>query len=402
MSHNSEIMFDFDRAPVRQGTGSRKWDALDSVFGKGDILPLWIADMDFASPPAVAERLQARAAHPIYAYNTQDESLYEAFRAWVKQRHGWQVERDWLLVAPGVVPSVILAITALSKPGDGIIIQPPVYPPFFDSIRDNQRIIVENPLLDDNGYYTIDYVDLEKKLADPQNKLLLLCSPHNPVGRVWSREELAKVYALCRQYDVDVLADEIHSDLIYRQRRHTVFASLDETAAKASVTFMAGSKTFNLAGLNLSFIVVPCSRRRALLEAEFTRLHIRRNNLFGVLASEAAYSSGQAWLESVLAYLEANADTLVDFVNIRLPKLRVVKPEGTYLAWLDFRAYFADSKQLDAFLINRAGVGLNSGKNFGKQGEGFARLNFATQRTVLLEALQRIERALKLEFGENA
>lgn len=396
---NSTTDFDFDRQIARRGTGSRKWDALDSVFGSRDILPLWIADMDFASPPAVVQKLLERAAHPVYAYNTQEASLYQAFSDWVKRRHGWEIQQEWILLAPGVVPSVILSILALSQPGDGVIIQPPVYPPFFDSIRDNRRTIVENPLLDHDGYYTIDYADLEQKLANPNNKLLLLCSPHNPVGRVWSRSELAKVYELCQKYHVDVLADEIHSDLVYREHRHTVFASLGDPVCKQSVTFMAASKTFNLAGLNLSFIVAPCKRRRALIAAEFGRLHLRRNNLFGVLAAEAAYASGDAWLDALLAYLETNADILIEFVKTRLSKLRIVKPEGTYLAWLDFRAYFPGNKELHDFLVQKAKVGLNQGTTFGSQGEGFARLNFATQRSVLLEALQRIERALQLEFG---
>lgn len=386
--------FDFDRIIPRQGTGSRKWDAVDAVFGSADVLPLWIADMDFASPEAVTRRLIERASHPIYAYNTQDAALYQAFIDWVNRRHDWEFARESILLAPGVVPSIILSILALSEPGDGVIIQPPVYPPFFDSIKDNRRTIVENPLLQNNGRYEMDYDDLEQKLADPKNKLLLLCSPHNPVGRVWNKAELARVAELCQTYDVDVLSDEIHSDLVYRGHTHTVFAALGEAAAKRSVTFMAASKTFNIAGLNFSFIVAPCKRRRALIEAEINRLHIRRNNLFGVLATEAAYSEGDAWLDTLLMYLEANADTFVDFVNNRLPGVKAVKPEGTYLAWLDFSEYFADGNALDEFLVHKARVGLNSGRTFGRQGEGFARLNLATQRGILLEALTRIEQAL--------
>jgi cystathionine beta-lyase len=387
--------FDFNQIIPRKGTGSRKWDAVDTVFGSADVLPLWIADMDFASPEAVTRKLIERASHPIYAYNTQEASLYQAFINWVKRRHNWEIEQDWILLAPGVVPSIVLSILALSEPGDGVIIQPPVYPPFFDSIKDNQREIVENPLIENNGRYEIDYDDLEQKLADPKNKLLLFCSPHNPVGRVWTRAELSKVYELCQKYNVDVLSDEIHSDLVYSEHKHTVFASLGTPVCKQSVTFMAASKTFNVAGLNLSFSVVPCKRRRALIKAEINRLHLNRNNLFGVLASETAYAEGDSWLDGLLEYLEKNADTLVDFTEKRLPKVKVVKPEGTYLAWLDFRAYFSNAKELDDFLVQKAKVGLNSGKTFGRQGEGFARINLATQRSVLLEALVRIEKALE-------
>ena len=275
-----------------------------------------------------------------------------------------------------------------------MIIQTPVYPPFFDSIRDNERRIVENPLLKINGRYEIDFDDLERKLAEPRNKLLLFCSPHNPTGRVWSSEDLKQVYNLCRKYSVDVLSDEIHSDLVYTGRRHTVYASLGESVVKQSVTFMAASKTFNIAGLNLSFAIVPCQRRRGLINAWLTRLHLRRNNLFGVLASEAAYRDGEIWLESLLPYLEKNAETLVEFAQKRLPGIGVYKPEGTYLAWLDFRSCFSSAAELRKFLVHQAQVGFNSGEDFGVAGAGFARLNFATQRSTLLEALTRIERAL--------
>jgi cystathionine beta-lyase len=392
---NNTTTFDFDKIIPRQGTGSRKWDALDTVFGSEEVLPLWIADMDFASPEAVTAAIIERAQHPIYAYNIQEQSLYQAFSEWVKRHHAWEIEKDWILLAPGVVPSIILSIFALSEPGDGIIIQPPVYPPFFASIKDNGREVVENPLICSNGRYEIDFDDLEQKLANPQNKLLLFCSPHNPVGRVWNREELVRVYELCQTYKVDVLADEIHCDLVYKDHKHTVFASLGTPVCQQSVTFMAASKTFNIAGLNFSFIVVPCKRRRALIDGWLTKLHIRRNNLFGGLATEAAYRQGDAWLAALLAYLEENADTLSEFVQTRLPEVKVVRAEGTYLAWLDFRTYFKQAKELENFLVQKAKVGLNSGKNFGIQGEGFARINFATQRSVLLEALTRIEKALQ-------
>nr|WP_092072061.1 PatB family C-S lyase [Dendrosporobacter quercicolus]NSL48683.1 putative C-S lyase [Dendrosporobacter quercicolus DSM 1736]SDM36083.1 cystathione beta-lyase [Dendrosporobacter quercicolus] len=387
--------FDFDAVIPRQGTGCSKWDGVEKVFGSREVLPLWVADMDFAVPAAVTDKLIERSRHPIYAYNTQDESLYQAFIDWVKRRHGWEIETDWILVAPGVVPSIILSILALSEPGNGVIIQPPVYPPFFASIKDNERVIVENPLIENHGHYEIDFDDLEKKLADPNNKLLLFCSPHNPVGRVWTRAELSRVYELCQKYEVAVLADEIHHDLVYAGHRHTVFASLGESASKQSVTFMAASKTFNIAGLNFSFIVVPCQRRRSLIRRWFTRLHLNRNNLFGVAATETAYREGEAWLNCLLPYLEQNADTLVDFIQCRLPKIKVTKPEGTFLAWLDFRAYFTSAQALEQFLVYQAKVGLNPGRNFGRQGEGFARINFATQRSVLLEGLARIEKALQ-------
>lgn len=393
----NKITFDFDQIISRHGTGSVKWDALGKVFGSEDVLPLWVADMDFSTPEAVVAALQERASHPIYGYNTQEESLYQSIIDWVERRHGWKIEKDWILLASGVVPSIIFSILALSEPGDGVIIQPPVYPPFRASIKDNEREVVENPLLYNNGHYEIDFADLEKKLSNPKNKLLLLCSPHNPVGRVWTEEELRKIYELCQTYKVDVLSDEIHNDLVFASHQHTVFASLGTPACKQSVTFMAASKTFNVAGLNFSFILIPCKRRRALIQERMNRLHANRNNLFGVLATEVAYKEGDVWLDALLVYLEKNADTLVEFVRDRLPKVKVIKPEGTYLAWLDFRAYFTDGEELQNFLVHTAKVGLNPGSNFGDQGAGFARINFATQRSVLLEGLRRIEKALKFQ-----
>lgn len=393
---NSSAEFDFDQLIARRGTDSRKWDDIGSVFGSEAVLPLWIADMDFASPPAVAAKIRERAGHSVYAYNTRDRAPFsQAIIDWVRRRHDWNIEKEWIVQAPGVVPAIILSILALSKPGDGIIIQPPVYPPFFASIKDNHRNIVENPLISHNGYYEMDFADLEQKLANPDNKLLLLCSPHNPVGRVWTRDELDRVYQLCQTYQVDVLSDEIHSDLVYGGHKHTVFASLGTPVCHQSITFMAASKTFNIAGLNTSFIIVPCKQRRGLIETEINRMHLRRNNLFGVLATEAAYQAGEAWLDALLVYLEKNAAMLVDFMEARLPGVKVVKPEGTFLAWLDFRAYFNDAAGLSEFLVEQAKVGLNPGLAFGTQGAGFARLNFATRQSVVLEALTRIEKAIK-------
>ena len=381
--------FNFDTVISRQGTGSLKWEK----YGK-DVLPLWVADMDFASPEAVSRKMMERAGHPLYGYNTQDASLMESIVAWVKRRHGWEIEPEWIVPAPGVVTSVIVAMLALSKQGEGVIIQPPVYHPFFSIIRDNERETAENPLLFENGRYKIDFPHLEQMLADRNNKLLLLCSPHNPVGRVWTRDELTRVHQLCQRYEVDVLSDEIHCDVVYSGHKHTVFASLSTPVSESCITFMSASKTFNLPGLNCSFMVIPCRRRRALIDGWLNRLHIRRNNLFGVLATEAALRNGDDWLGALLSYLEENADTLVDFVRTRLPGVKVTKPEGTYLAWLDFRGRFTSATELDDFLTQKAKVGLNRGIAFGRQGEGFARLNFAVPRSRLLEALTRIEKAM--------
>ncbi len=389
-----KMAFDFDNVLERRGTGSRKWDGVQEVFGE-EVLPLWIADMDFSSPPAVAEALQERAAHPIYAYNTQEESLYDAIIEWNRRRHAWQIQREGLLLTPGVVPALTLAVYSFSKEGEGVIIQPPVYPPFFELVKENGRAVVENPLRLQNGRYEIDFADLEEKMANPNNTLLLLCSPHNPIGRVWSREELTAIQALARRYQVTILADEIHSDIVYRGRRHIPLASIEGGASDNIVTFMAASKTFNVAGLNLSYVVVPCPQKRKQLDNWIGRMHLRRNNLFSVLATEAAYRQGGEWLDALLPYLAANAEYAAQFLQERLPEVAMVKPEGTYLIWLDFNKYFSNSCELDRFMVQEANVGLNSGQSFGRQGEGFVRFNIATSRRILHEALERIERALK-------
>ncbi|MGA2991983.1 MAG: MalY/PatB family protein [Candidatus Korobacteraceae bacterium] len=381
--------FDFDTIIPRQGTGSLKWEKYEP-----DVLPLWVADMDFACPEAVSRALVERAAHPIYGYNTQSPALMESIVQWVKRRHHWEIEPEWILLSPGVINSIILSILALSQPGDGVIIQTPIYHPFFPVIRDNEREVAENPLILNNGRYEIDFDQLERTLAGRKNKLLLLCSPHNPVGRVWSRDELKTISELCQKYEVDVLSDEIHCDLVYAGHKHTPFATVASPDSEQCVTFMSASKTFNLPGLNCSYMIIPCRRRRALIDSWLNRLHLRRSNLFGVLATEAAFRHGEKWLDALLPYLNRNAETMADFVRTRLPGVNVIRPEGTYLAWLDFRKHFTSATELDEFLVHKAKVGLNRGTMYGRQGEGFARLNFATPRARLLEALTRIEKAL--------
>ena len=389
------MKYNFDKYIDRRNTDCEKWDGLEEEFGRKDLLAFWVADMDFPAPPEVLEAVHKKVDQGALGYPIMPKSLYDAIRLWEEKRHGWKFGNEAISWAPGVVAGLSFAVMALTKPGDGVIIQTPVYPPFFDAIRDNERKIVENPLVLTDGRYEIDFADLKQKLADPQNTMLLLCSPHNPSGRVWSQDELRRVRELCRQYDVEVLSDEIHSDLVYAGHRHTVFATLGGSAEEAGVTFMAASKTFNVAGLNLSFTVVPDSQRRAKIHAWINRVQIGRNNLFGVLGTEAAYRTGEVWLEEQLRYLAGNADSLVDFVQNRLPGVRVHKPEATYLAWLDFRDRFPNARKLRYFLAHQAEVGLNPGETFGSAGEGFARLNFATQRGNLLEALTRIEKALK-------
>lgn len=376
----------------RRGSGCRKWDGLEEIFGRNDILPFWIADMDFPAPPGVTEALARKAAHPVYGYHTLDNPFYTAAIDWLAGRHGWKVEREWLLLAPGVVPSLSVAIMALTGPDDQVIIQPPVYPPFFSVIAKTGRQIVENPLRSENGCYTMDFDDLERKIT-PKTKLLLLCSPHNPVGRVWREDELRRLDEICRRRGIAVLSDEIHCDLVFKGSKHIPSATLSPAAAANTVAFVSPSKTFNIAGTYISFIIIPDSGKRRKVAALMDALAIGGGNLFGVAAAEAAYRTGESWLEGLLAYLEDNAAFLAEFVYAKMPGVKTRKPEGTYLAWLDFREAIQPSA-LDAFLVHKAGVGLNSGTSFGAQGAGFARMNFACPRALLQEGLEKIAAAL--------
>lgn len=388
------MAYDFDSICDRRGTGCMKWDELGKRFGDDDILPLWVADMDFAIAPGIAAAVRAKADLPVYGYHTKEESFFQAAIDWQYRRHGWQPERRWLINTPGVVTSLSAAVLALTEPGDRVAIQPPVYPPFFAVVAKNGRQLVENPLRrEENGYYRMDLDDLEAKLKTGV-KTLILCSPHNPVGRVWTREELLALGELCLSYGVTVLADEIHSDLILAGHRHIPAASLGSALAANTVTFLSPSKTFNIAGTYTSLVAISDPAKLAKYRAFAEALDISAGNLFGLAAAEAAYRTGEDWLDELLPYLDANAAFLVAYVQEKMPAVKVRKPEGTYLAWLDFRTLFADHEDLKTFLVHEAKVGLNDGLTFGAAGRGFARLNFACPRALLAEGLDRISAAL--------
>ena len=386
--------FDFDAVIDRTGTSCRKWDARQEVFGTKDVLPMWIADMDLASPPAVAAALKKRAAHGVYGYPARLASYYDAFVKWADRRYNWRVDPAWMLATPGVVPAINAAILALTEPGDAVLIQPPVYPPFFSCPRLNGRVPLENPLREaTDGTWHMDFVDLEKKLAQ-KPKLMVLCSPHNPVGRLWNRSELEKVAELCLKYGVVVFSDEIHGDLLLNGGQHIPFASLGPEVAACTVTCTAPSKTFNIAGLYTSAVIASDPELHRKMSHMLSALDISGGNVFGVAAFEAAYNEGEEWLEELLPYLAANADILVEYVAKKIPRLRVVRPECTFLAWLDCRKLGLTQDELKQFFIQKARVGLNDGRTFGQQGFGFMRLNFGCSRRTLLEGLGRIEQAV--------
>lgn len=382
---------EFDRVIPRDGTASLKYDGRLSFFGARDVLPLWVADMDFAVPAAVRDALRARASHPIYGYTVYPESLHEALIDWLQKRHAWPVERDWIVWCPGVVPSLHAAIIALTSPDDKMIAQPPVYAPFLAAPRSAGRRLMPNPLKFKDGRYCFDLEHFERCAVDGA-RLLLLCSPHNPVGRVWQPEELQALLAICSRYGITVVSDEIHADLIYSGRRHTPLATLSDGTVKI-ITALAPSKTFNIPGLELSALIVPDEKDRTALAKAFGTLHVGAANPFSIAAFEAAYREGAEWLDRLLEYLEETSLFVRTFLQQHLPLVRPAAPEGTYLLWLDCRAMNLDDKQLEHFFVRQAGVGLSPGIIFGEQGSGFMRMNIAAPRSVIAEALEKIAKA---------
>ncbi|MBK9160053.1 MAG: pyridoxal phosphate-dependent aminotransferase [Nitrosomonadales bacterium] len=386
------MSIDFDRDVPRGGTASLKHDGRAAYFGTPDVLPMWVADMDFAAPEAVTRALAERAAHPVYGYTLHPDSLYDALIAWLEKRHGWTVPREWVMMAPGVVPSLFATVLACTRQGEGVIVQPPVYYPFFSAVTTNQRRLVQNELRLEAGRYRIDFEHLEQCAADGA-RLLLLCSPHNPVGRVWDRTELEELLRIARRHDMTILSDEIHADLVYPGERHTVLATLADDPGRI-ITAIAPSKTFNIPGLGLSCLIVSDAERRNALKQVFESLHVGNYNPFSIAAFEAAYRGGEEWLDSLLPYLRDTRDYVAGFVGEHLPGISVIPSEGTYLLWLDCRALGMADKQLREFFVQQAKVGMNPGTVFGNGGSGFMRLNIASPRHVVADALQRISNAL--------
>ncbi len=384
--------FDFETPLDRTGTASLKWDGRAGQFGTPDVLPLWVADMDFPAPPAVVRALTERAAHPVYGYTIFPDDLFEAMIAWLAVRHGWAIERDWVIMAPGVVPSLSAAVLALTAPGAGVVVQPPVYAPFFSVVRDNGRRVVENPLRLVDGTYRFDLDHLDRCGAEGA-RLLILCSPHNPVGRVWEADELADLLAVARRHRMVVLSDEIHHDLCYPGEVHCPLATLTEDPA-AVITALAPSKTFNIPGLNLSALVVPDPGQRRALRTVFSSFHVTASNPFGVTAFTAAYREGGPWRDALMRYLAGNRDLALDLVARQLPGIAAVRPQGTYLLWLDCRGLGLDDARLRDFFIRRAGLGLSPGTIFGTGGSGHMRLNLGAPRAPLERALGQLAAAL--------
>jgi cystathionine beta-lyase len=384
--------YDFDTYIERRGTSSMKWDLVGERFGDPDLLPYWVADMDFKSPPEVIEAIEDKLKHGVLGYPVVKESLIDSIVNWEKVRHGWSFDKSAVTWSPGVVGGLAFAIEAYTKPGDGIILQTPVYPPFYEIIEAAGRHVVKNPLKRENGKFVMDLDGLEK-LITPTCRTLIFCSPHNPVSRVWTKSELEKLAELAISKDLLILSDEIHQDIVFSDAKHTCLATLPDMDDK-TLTFIAPSKTFNLAGLSSSIVIIPDPSLMDQYKSVLVRFHLSRLNAMGLVAMEAAYSKCAGWADEMVEYLEGNRDFTEKFVKERMPKAKMDHPEGTYIFWIDFRGYGFDGKTLPEFLATEAKVALNKGLDFGEEGAGFARLNAGTTRKQLAEGLERIATAL--------
>ena len=401
------MRYDFDRQISRRGTSAVKWEFIqegqdllhwertDEFFGPNRILPMWVADMDFRSPEPVVTALVARAEHGIYGYTEKSDGYYQSVVGWMMRRHGWRVAPEWICTTPGVVPALNMLVRTFLSPGEKVLIQRPVYYPFFSAIENNGGEIVSNSLILDNGRYGMDFDDLEVKAQDPKVKMAILCSPHNPVGRVWTREDLSRFGEICLRNNILVVSDEIHGDLIYKGYAFTPFASISEDIAQNAVICTAPSKTFNLAGLQTSNIIIPNADLRAQFEETLQSNGLFGISVLGIVATEAAYNHGEEWLEQLLDYLEGNLRYLDQYVRDNIPQISVIPPEGTYLVWLDCRRLGLGKWDLKRLMLNEARVYLDEGFIFGPEGEGFERINIACPRSILAEALERIRDAIQ-------
>ncbi len=383
--------YDFDRLVSRRGTNSYKWDSLTD----DSVLPMWVADMDFPTAPPIIEALRRRVEHGIFGYTRVPEAYYEALSAWFRRKHGWEIRQDQVIYTSGVVPAISAIIKALTRPGDKVLVQTPVYNCFFSSIRNNGCEILSSPLLYENDTYRIDYEDLERKAADPKTKLLLLCNPHNPAGRVWTRKELELIGKICIRHHVRIVADEIHCELVFPGHTYTPFASISEEFRRHCIACNSPSKAFNIAGLQIANIITPDTETYALIDKAININEVCDVNPFGVEALIAAYNQGEEWLEALKVYLFDNYQYLKSYLQDHLPEYHVTALEGTYLVWLDCRPTGRTSQEIARILLEKGKVFVSEGTLYGQEGEGFVRINIASPRQKLTEGLERIVQTLQ-------
>lgn len=387
------MTWNFDELVKREGTNCIKYDLREDTFGRKDVIPMWVADMDFNTPDFIIKSLQNRLAHEIFGYSLRPPEYSLSIINWLDSRHGWKVEKEWICFCPGIVPALNFCTLAFTEPGDSIIVQPPVYFPFFSAVETHGRKLIYNRLIEADGKWVMDYDSLIAAIDD-RTKMIIISNPHNPVGRVWTMDELSKLADICLKNNILILSDEIHCDLVLPGFSHTPFASLSEKIAGKTITCIAPSKTFNLAGLSTSSVIIS----NPVLKKSFSRivdnLHVGSGNIFGTIASIAAYSQGHQWLNALLDYIDNNIDFVEDYCRKMIPEIIPVQPEATYMIWLDCRKFGMTGKELQNFFVTRAGIGMNEGSTFGPGGEGFMRMNLATTHLTVMKAMEQIEKAV--------
>jgi cysteine-S-conjugate beta-lyase len=386
-------MWNFDEPAGREGSDCIKFDRRLETFGVKDVIPMWVADMDFNTPDFIVEALRERLKHEIYGYSFRPDQYYQSMTDWIKARHNWTVDKEWILFSPGIVPALNFCTLAFTQPGDNIIVQPPVYFPFFSAVESHGRNLIYNRLTESEGNWSMDFDSLASCI-DSKTKMIIISNPHNPVGRVWTPEELNRLAEVCLEKNILIISDEIHCDLVLPGFKHTPMASLSEKIAASTITLIAPSKTFNLAGLSTSSVIISNPALRKLFSRVVDNLHVGSGNIFGTTASIAAYTHGHKWLEALLDYVDHNIEFVKEYCRQMIPEINTVSPEATYMIWLDCRKFGMTGKELQDFFIHRAGIGMNEGSTFGPGGEGFMRMNLGTTHQTVMKAMEQIEKTV--------
>ncbi|MDD2564400.1 MAG: PatB family C-S lyase [Salinivirgaceae bacterium] len=386
------MSYNFDEIIDRNNTNCIKFDAMEAFIGAKDAIPMWVADMDIRTPDFVIEALKKRLEHEVLGYTFRSDEFYDSIINWLQKRHQWSIQKDWISFSPGVVSGYTIAVEQFSNPGDKVIIQPPVYFPFLHSIEGLGRTPLLNPLKLENGRLCMDFENLESQI-DSSTKVLLLCNPHNPGGSVWTKEELTQLSEICAKNNIVVVSDEIHSDVVFQPNKYTPYASISKAASMNSITVLSHSKTFNVAGLATSYVI---AENKALLEKynkSLNMLHLNMGNIFGAEALVASYKNGEKWLTELINYLEGNVNLVEEFISQNLPQLKVIRPESTFLVWIDCREMKMNAAEIKDFFFNKAKIAINEGSMFGIGGEGFVRLNIGCPRSVVQKALDQLKEA---------
>ena len=386
-------MWNFDIPVSREGTDCIKYDLREEIFGQKNIIPMWVADMDFLTPDFIVEALHRRLDHEIYGYSFRPPEYFQSIINWNKTRHNWIIEKEWITFSPGIVPALNFCTLAFTQPGDNIIVQPPVYFPFFSAVESHGRNLIHNRLTESEGKWNMDFNSLASGSED-KTKMIIISNPHNPVGRVWTPEELYTLAEICLKHNILIISDEIHCDLVLPGFIHTPMASLSEKIAEITITLTAPSKTFNLAGLSTSSVIISNPVLRKSFNRIVDNLHIGGGNIFGTAASIAAYTNGHEWLDVLLDYIDHNVEFVKDYCREMIPEIIPVQPEATYMIWLDCRKFGMNGKELQNFFVTKAGVGMNEGSTFGPGGEGFMRMNLGTTHSTVMRAMEQIEKAV--------